>query len=46
MSDLPKKTFVVTRFDPDRDEAPRTESYEVQPLHQIGLGNIIPGIVG
>jgi fumarate reductase iron-sulfur subunit len=23
------KTFVVTRFDPDRDEAPRTQEYEV-----------------
>ena len=29
MSELPKKTFVVTRFDPDRDEAPRIQSYEV-----------------
>jgi fumarate reductase iron-sulfur subunit len=24
-----KKTFVVTRFDPDRDEVPRQQSYEV-----------------
>ena len=24
-----RKTFVVTRFDPDRDDAPRTESYEI-----------------
>ena len=24
-----KKTIVVTRFDPDRDEVPRTQSYEV-----------------
>jgi len=24
-----KKTFVITRFDPDKDEAPRQESYEV-----------------
>ncbi|MFP8880211.1 MAG: 2Fe-2S iron-sulfur cluster-binding protein, partial [Myxococcota bacterium] len=30
MSDgLHKKTFVVTRFDPDRDEAPRKQSYEI-----------------
>ncbi len=29
MSELEKKTFVVTRFDPDRDQAPRTERYEV-----------------
>ena len=29
MSDVRTKTFVVTRFDPDRDEAPRTETYEV-----------------
>jgi fumarate reductase iron-sulfur subunit len=27
-----KKTFVVTRFDPDRDEAPRKQSYEI-PVH-------------
>ncbi len=25
-----KKTFVITRFDPDRDEAPRQESYEIE----------------
>jgi fumarate reductase iron-sulfur subunit len=24
-----KKTFRITRFDPDRDEAPRTETYEI-----------------
>jgi fumarate reductase iron-sulfur subunit len=24
-----RKTFVITRYDPDRDEAPRTESYEI-----------------
>ncbi len=24
-----KKTFVVTRFDPDQDEAPRTDTYEI-----------------
>ena len=24
-----KKTFVVTRFDPDRDEVPRTDTYEI-----------------
>ncbi len=29
MSDLQKKKFVVTRFDPDADETPRTETYEV-----------------
>ena len=29
MSDLEKKTFVVTRFDPDVDEVPKTQSYEV-----------------
>jgi fumarate reductase iron-sulfur subunit len=29
MSDLQKKKFVVTRFDPDADEVPRTETYEV-----------------
>jgi fumarate reductase iron-sulfur subunit len=29
MSDGQKKTFVVTRFDPDRDREPRTQSYEV-----------------
>ena len=27
--ELRKRTFVVTRFDPDRDEKPRTVSYEV-----------------
>jgi fumarate reductase iron-sulfur subunit len=32
-----KKTFVVTRFDPDRDEVPKTQSYEipVQPDWKI-----------
>ena len=29
MTGVQKKTFVVTRFDPDRDEAPRTQSYQV-----------------
>ena len=29
MSDVQKKTFVVTRFDPDRDQVPKTQSYEV-----------------
>ncbi len=29
MSDLQIKKFVVTRFDPDKDDAPRTQSYEV-----------------
>jgi fumarate reductase iron-sulfur subunit len=29
MSEVRKRTFVVTRFDPDRDEARRTETYEV-----------------
>ncbi len=29
MADARKKTFVVTRFDPDRDEVPKTQSYEV-----------------
>ncbi len=29
MSELQKKKFVVTRFDPDADEAPRTQTYEV-----------------
>lgn len=29
MSGRTTKTFVVTRFDPDRDEAPRTQEYEV-----------------
>ena len=24
-----KKTFVITRFDPDRDDVPRTQAYEV-----------------
>ena len=24
-----KKTFVITRFDPDKDEAPRTQTYEI-----------------
>ncbi len=25
-----KKTFVVTRFDPDKDEVPKTQSYEIE----------------
>jgi len=25
----PKKTFVITRFDPDQDDAPRKQSYEI-----------------
>ena len=29
MSTAPKKTLVVTRFDPDRDAAPRTQRYEI-----------------
>jgi fumarate reductase iron-sulfur subunit len=29
MSDVQKKTFVVTRFDPDRDREPRTQRYEI-----------------
>jgi fumarate reductase iron-sulfur subunit len=29
MSEVRKRRFVVTRFDPDRDEEPRTQSYEV-----------------
>jgi len=30
MSDaLQKKTFVITRFDPDQDDAPRKQSYEI-----------------
>ena len=29
MSDPPKKTFVITRFDPDVDEVPKTQSYEI-----------------
>ena len=29
MGDVMKKKFVVTRFDPDKDEAPRTQTYEV-----------------
>jgi fumarate reductase iron-sulfur subunit len=29
MAEAQKKTFVITRFDPDRDEAPKTQSYEV-----------------
>jgi fumarate reductase iron-sulfur subunit len=29
MSDLQIKKFVVTRFDPDQDDAPRTETFEV-----------------
>ena len=29
MAEKQKKTIVVTRFDPDRDEAPRQERYEI-----------------
>ena len=29
MAELPKKTIVVTRFDPDKDEAPRQQRYEI-----------------
>ena len=29
MSAAPKKTLVVTRFDPDQDQAPRTQRYEI-----------------
>ena len=29
MSDQGVKTFVITRFDPDRDDVPRTQTYEV-----------------
>jgi fumarate reductase iron-sulfur subunit len=29
MSDVKIRKFVVTRFDPDRDEAPRTDTFEV-----------------
>lgn len=29
MDSQEKKTFVVTRFDPDRDEVPKTQTYEV-----------------
>ncbi len=29
MADEQKKTIVVTRFDPDTDEVPKTESYEI-----------------
>jgi len=29
MSDVKKKKFIITRFDPDKDEAPRTEEYEI-----------------
>lgn len=29
MSENNKKIFKITRFDPDRDEVPRTESYEI-----------------
>jgi len=29
MSELEKKTFVITRFDPDKDQAPKTQTYEV-----------------
>ena len=29
MSDARKRRFVVTRFDPDRDAEPRSQSYDV-----------------
>ena len=29
MSEVRKRRFVVTRFDPDRDAEPRSQSYEV-----------------
>ena len=29
MSDVQKKKFVVTRFDPDSDREPRTQTYEI-----------------
>jgi fumarate reductase iron-sulfur subunit len=29
MSETAKKTIVVTRFDPDRDEVPKTQEYEI-----------------
>ena len=29
MNEINKKTFKVTRFDPDQDEEPRTEAYEI-----------------
>ena len=29
MVEVRRKTFVVTRFDPDRDEVPKTQSYDV-----------------
>ena len=29
MSDATKKTFVITRFDPDKDEVPKTQEYEI-----------------
>jgi len=37
MSDVEKKTFVVTRFDPDKDEVPKTQSFEVpcQPQWKV-----------
>ncbi len=28
-----KKTFVITRFDPDKDEVPKTQEYEI-PVHE------------
>jgi len=33
MSSAAKKTLVVTRFDPDQDQAPRTQRYEI-PVHE------------
>ena len=32
MSEPTKKTFVITRFDPDKDEVPKTQEYEI-PVH-------------
>ncbi|MDH5307534.1 MAG: 2Fe-2S iron-sulfur cluster-binding protein, partial [Myxococcales bacterium] len=29
MSDQDRKKFVITRFDPDRDDEPRKQTYEV-----------------
>ncbi|MCP3986370.1 MAG: succinate dehydrogenase iron-sulfur subunit [bacterium] len=30
MSQKLKKTFIVTRFDPDKDEVPKTQTYEIE----------------
>jgi fumarate reductase iron-sulfur subunit len=29
MSETPRKKFVITRFDPDQDEVPKTQEYEI-----------------